>query len=65
MRTQVHKTTQLGELIVAVFDEAAYYSADPREVSRLATRAVTQMVRRSRRIMLHQTRPLLRRVGGS
>ena len=32
MRTQVHKTAQLGELVAAVFDRAARYSTDPREV---------------------------------
>lgn len=45
MTTHAHKTAQLGELVAAVFDEAARYSADPREVSRLASRAVSHMVR--------------------
>lgn len=49
MRAHIHKTAQLGELIVAAFDEAAGYSADPQEVSRLATRAVLHMLRRARR----------------
>jgi hypothetical protein len=44
MRTHAHKTAQLGELVVAAFDEAARYSADPREVSRLATQAVVHML---------------------
>lgn len=30
-------TVQLGELVVAAFDNAVQYSTDPREVSRLAT----------------------------
>lgn len=50
MRTHAQKTAQLGELVVAAFNEAARYSADPREVSRLATMAVTHMLRRARRI---------------
>lgn len=50
MRTNVHPTAQLGELVVAAFDKAAQYSTDPREVARLATRAVMHMLRRARRI---------------
>jgi hypothetical protein len=46
MKTTVHKTAQLGDLVVAAFDKAAQYSTDPREVSRLATRAVMHMLRR-------------------
>jgi hypothetical protein len=56
MKTNVHKTVQLGELVVATFDEAAHYSADPREVSRLATQAVMNMWRRAR---MTSTPPLL------
>jgi hypothetical protein len=48
MRTN-HKTAQLGELVVAAFDEAAQYSTDSPEVSRLATRAVMHMLRRARK----------------
>lgn len=48
MRTTVDKTAQLGELVVAAFDKAAQYSTDPREVSRLATRAVMHMLWRAR-----------------
>jgi len=44
MRTTIHKTAQLGELVAAAFDSAASYSADPREVSRLATLAVVAML---------------------
>lgn len=51
MRTHVHKTAQLGELVVAAFDQAARYSTDPREVSRLATQAVAHMLRRARRTL--------------
>ena len=49
MRTHNHKTAELGELVAAVFDKAALYSTDPEEVSRLATRAVMHLLRRSRR----------------
>ena len=63
MRT-VEKTAELGELVVAAFDEATRYSTDPREVSRLATRAVMDMVRRSRKTS-HAPRRLPSRNGGS
>jgi len=49
VRSHVHRATQVGELVVAAFDKAASYSSDPREVSRLATQAVAQMLRRARR----------------
>ena len=52
MRTHVHKTAQLGELVAAVFDQAARYSADQREVSRLATLAVAHLLRRARKISI-------------
>jgi len=39
------KTVQLGDLIVAAFDEAARWSTSPAEVSRLATRVITHMLR--------------------
>ena len=47
MSTHVPRTVELGELVVAAFDAAARYSADPREVSRLATQAVARMMRRA------------------
>ena len=47
MMTNVPRTVELGDLVVAVFDEAAHYSTDPREVSRLATRAVMHVLRRA------------------
>jgi len=50
MTATVHKTTELGELIVAAFDKAAHCTTDPQEVSRLATQAVMQILRRSQRI---------------
>ena len=45
-----HKMVRLEDLIAAVFDEAARYSMDPREVSRLATEAVRHLMRRARRL---------------
>lgn len=45
--TRARKTAKLGDLIAAAFDEAARYSANPREVSRLATQAVRYLMRRA------------------
>jgi len=44
MRTQIPQTVSLGELILTVFDKAAQYSADPREVARLATQTISHML---------------------
>jgi len=44
MKTHARRTAPLGELVVAAFDWAARYSSDPREVSRLATGAVTRIL---------------------
>jgi len=49
MRTQTQETFRLGDLIVAVFDEAAHYSSDPEEVSRLATQTLRHMLQAARR----------------
>jgi len=49
MTTNVRRTVQLGDLVVAAFDRAAKHSADPREVSRLATQAVKRILRHARR----------------
>jgi hypothetical protein len=49
MLTSIHKTATLGELIAAVFDNAAQYSTNPREVSRLAKLAVQRMLQSARR----------------
>ena len=46
--TSARGTAQLGDLIAAVFDEAARYSTDPKQVARLATRAVQHLLRHSR-----------------
>jgi hypothetical protein len=51
MRARVRKTAQLGEVVAAVFDKAAHYSADPKEVSRLATQAVALILRPQRRVL--------------
>jgi hypothetical protein len=48
MRVHEQTTAQLGELVVIAFDEAARFSKDPLEVSRLATQAITNMLRRAR-----------------
>jgi hypothetical protein len=52
-------TVEFGDLIQAVFDEAARHSTDPREVSLLATQAVAQLLHRH---LLRQTRPRLTRI---
>ena len=49
MRQKVPKSALLGDLVVAAYDVAAKHSSDPREVSRLATRTVMDMLRRARR----------------
>jgi hypothetical protein len=59
MSAQVHNTVRIGELVVAVFDEASHYSADPREVSRLAMEALAHMLGTAHRIPVsaRQTSP--------
>ena len=57
MRTQVRETAQFGEFVVAAFDNAARYSTDPREVSRLATRAVAHVLRYARRPSISLLQP--------
>jgi hypothetical protein len=52
-------TVQLGDLVVAAFDEAAQHSSDPREVSQLATRAVKHVLWRARKTS-HSMRRLRR-----
>ena len=44
MKIQSPKTVALGELILAVYDKAAEYSADPKEVSRLAAQTLSHML---------------------
>jgi len=63
MRKDVCKTTELGELVAVAFDEAALYSSNPREVSRLASGAVMRMLRHARKasLLLPHRRQTLRR----
>jgi hypothetical protein len=51
MRANAYKMIRLGDMIVAAFDEAAHYSSDPREVSRLATQMVKDLLRTARRAL--------------
>ncbi len=48
MAALIPKTASLGEVIAAVFDEAALLSTDSGEVALLATRAVRHILRRGR-----------------
>jgi hypothetical protein len=52
MKTLARKTVELGDLVTTVFDDAKQYSDDPREVSRLATQTVAQMLRRERKLTI-------------
>ena len=45
------KKIRLGDLVVAVFDEASHYSSDPKEVLRLATLTVMHMLLAARRTL--------------
>jgi len=47
MMTNTHGEMTVGDLVAAVFDAAAHYSSDPKEVSRLATQTVMHMLRAS------------------
>jgi hypothetical protein len=49
MRATIRETVELGEVVVTAFDKAAQYSANPREVAHLATRAIALMLRPRRR----------------
>lgn len=57
MSIHADSTVRFGDFVAAIFDEAAQHSTDPREVSRLATRAVRHALWRSRK-----TSPSSRRV---
>jgi hypothetical protein len=65
MRTRVGDTAKLGELVVAAFDAAAHYSRDARQVSRLATQAVMEVLQRARSASTHSGRPKKRENPGS
>ncbi|MGD0836309.1 MAG: hypothetical protein ABSB49_06660 [Polyangia bacterium] len=47
MKTKISKIVSLGELVLAVFDEVEQYSADEREVSRVAAQTVSYMLLRA------------------
>ena len=49
MTTNAYRTAQLGDLVSAVFDEAAHYTSDPKAISRLATRVLSRILRRARK----------------
>ena len=57
MRANLRKTAELGEVVVTAFDHAAQYSADPKEVALLATRAIALMLRPPRRSPTSPRRP--------
>ena len=52
MKNGMQKTASLGDLIAATFDEAARYSADPKEIARLASQAVAGLMSRAQRLSL-------------
>lgn len=47
VKKMISTTSNLGELIAAVYDKASSYSADPAEVARLAHRAIGNIMRRA------------------
>jgi hypothetical protein len=51
MKTVTQKTICLGDLIVAVFDDAERHGSSPEEVSRLATQTVLQILRSVRKTL--------------
>jgi hypothetical protein len=44
VKTQAPTTVEFGELVLAIYDEAARYSDDPREVSCLVTQTVQEIL---------------------
>jgi len=50
MKKNGKKTVRLGDLIAAIFDEAGRFSADPREIARLAAQAMDDLLRRPQMI---------------
>jgi len=59
MRNFDYKTVQLGELVVAVFDNAEKYSSDSKEVSRLAALAISRILRRAKMDSISQSQFIL------
>jgi hypothetical protein len=51
MHIRIHETMQVGDLIAAAYDEAARQTSDAREVSRVATRVVSEFLRSARRAL--------------
>jgi hypothetical protein len=47
MKTGNDKTAELGDVLAALYDEAATLSADPKVVTRLATRALADLLDRA------------------
>ena len=45
MTIKRRRVVSLGDLVVAAFDDAATFSTDPQEVSRLATVSVRDLLR--------------------
>jgi hypothetical protein len=54
VKTQAPTTVEFGELVLAIYDEAARYSDDPREVSSLVMQTVQE-------ILWHTPKPKLSR----
>ncbi len=55
MGKYARRTVQLGDLVVAAFNKAAQFSTNPKEVSRLATRAVVHVLQRAGRTLTLQS----------
>ena len=51
MKDKTKQTVTIGDLILTVFDKAAQFSLDPKEVSRLATQTVAHMLLRGRNVV--------------
>ncbi len=66
MQSHTQKTAPFGEVVMAVFDEAAHYSTDPKVVARLATTAVVRILQRAWRTEDVRSRLLpTRKAGGT
>ena len=48
LHSTLHTTAPFGDLVVAVFDQAAARTSDPRQISDLAARAIDHMLRTAR-----------------
>jgi len=51
VKDKTKQTVTIGDLILTVFDKAAQFSLDPKEVSRLATQTVAHMLLRGRNVV--------------